>query len=189
MQIIVETQEGVTFKWFKDLVELEGETGPTLSYENASYRLNGTYRVEVIGPEGKSYSKDAFFFVRATPYQRYLEDTYEEPFSSDLSNTEDLDGDGFQNHIEFVLGSDLADPQSKPLIYFEVVEENGQTTAMLIHSVAPNKGNSQIQIEVSEDLSAASWIALNVVPDESDNERTYSWILTGRQFIRIRIIN
>ena len=189
MQVIVDNLEGVSFQWFKDLVEIEGETGPTLSYPHASYKHNGTYRVEAIGPEGKSFSQDAFFFVRATPYQRYLENTYEEPFIPELSNTEDLDKDGFQNQIEVALGSDLADPLDKPTYQLELLVEGNQPIAFLTHSVSNSLVNSQIQVEVSGDLSPESWEKLNVPPEEVENLRIYSWNSAGRQFIRITIVD
>ncbi|MDA1065309.1 MAG: immunoglobulin domain-containing protein [Verrucomicrobia bacterium] len=189
MSVVVEDSGNASYKWFKDLVELEGQKTSSLQFDHAGYALNGTYRVEVVGPEGSSFSKDAFFFVRTSPYQRWLEEGQADPFASELSENADADFDGFANIVEYALGTEMLDTSSQPRIYITTIQENGQLIGSFQHSIPTNSNPYTLVLEGSENLSSTGWKKLEVQGVDEGNLRRYQWFMDGTKFVRLTLEN
>jgi len=189
MSVVAEDSGNATYKWFKDLVELGGQKTSSLQFDHAGYSLNGTYRVEVVGPEGSSFSKDAFFFVRTSPYQRWLEEGLADPFASELSENADADFDGFTNIVEYALGTEILNTSSIPRISMTVIQENGQLIATFQHSIPTNPNPYTLVLEGSENLSETGWKKLEIQGVDEGNLRMYQWHIEGTTFVRLTLKN
>jgi hypothetical protein len=97
---IISSTDTISYQWQRNGVDIDGANGNVLDFPSVSLSDEADYRCVVTSLTGPSTSRSAKLTVL------YTLSTWAQALSIGSGTTDDSDGDGFSNPLEFLLGTD-----------------------------------------------------------------------------------
>ncbi|MCB1124089.1 MAG: immunoglobulin domain-containing protein, partial [Verrucomicrobiae bacterium] len=110
LSIQVQQASGTTYQWQRILAaeaeysNIPGQTGSSLSLSSVTSAHEGMYRVVATNSSGSVESNPAMVTVNSTPFQRWREMNFENPFSPEAAEDQNHDFDPYINLVESLFG-------------------------------------------------------------------------------------
>lgn len=163
LSVQVQQVQGTTFQWQRILAgeaeysDIAGATGNSLSLDAVTSADEGMYRVVATDDSGSVESDSVMVGVSSTPFQRWREMNFDDPFSPDATEDQNNDFDTYINLVESLFGQNptIADTGAFPETSTERIGD--VLYAVFRFPAVPAGTEGQLTAEVSGNLAMDGW--------------------------------
>jgi hypothetical protein len=198
--VALEDQEGAIYQWEKqsaaepaEFDPIEGETASVLSLALVTSSDDANYRAAVTSQGETIFSDSVHLTVNASPFQRWREAHFEDPFSAQTGLDQDPDLDTQINAIEFAFGMDPHVMEKSAFVRNSVEILDGVTYGVYTFPPLAEGIDSVVSVESNSLPGDAGWEVLVDGVNGVIIESTAEWYVVkipaeNRSFARLRVV-
>ena len=172
---------------------IEGETASVLSLALVTSSDDANYRAAVTSQGETIFSDSVHLTVNASPFQRWREAHFEDPFSAQTGLDQDPDLDNQINAIEFAFGMDPHVMEKSAFVRNSVEILDGVTYGVYTFPPLAEGIDSVVSVESNSLPGDAGWEVLVDGVNGVIIESTAEWYVVkipaeNRSFARLRVV-